>query len=42
METKIGAKSMVLNEKTAVDHKENIFLMLAACFYITNINWQRL
>lgn len=24
METKIGAKSMVLNEKTAVDHKENI------------------
>lgn len=33
METKIGAKSMVLNEKTAVDHKENIN---ASCMILYN------
>lgn len=30
---KIGAKSMVLNEKTAVDHKENIN---ASCMFLYN------
>lgn len=30
---KVGAKSMVLNEKTAVDHKENIN---ASCIFLYN------